>query len=343
MLDNIKNIVRKGVNFLYGRGFNLGTDEEQAPLRRRERAIVFLTSYILALALWFMVNISKDYSFSINMPIEAVGLPANQALSQNLPEEVAVSVNGDWVNITAIFNTPPTITLDVSEERDFELFNEVRNQMNNYPGIRIDKVQPSLVSVSLEDQVRKKVPIRLDTDITFQDRYDMVGEPLISPDSVMITGAASQVDVIEEWVVQDLLTIENARTDINETLSLASSNPLVVLSESEVTYSAKVSEFTEGEAIALVRTVGLPRGRSINYFPSSITIKYDIPIEEFADAESRSNSIFEVYVDYQKILTDSTGYVTPDITTNAAGLNIRLRSFQPRTIAYYSIVDEQGN
>lgn len=341
MFESITNIARKGINFLYGRGFNLGKDDEQAPLLRRERAIVFLTSYILALALWFMVNISKDYSFSINMPIEAVGLPEDKALSQSLPSEVAVSVNGDWVNIAAIFNSPPTISLNVNEEGEFNLFNEVRNQMNSNTGIRIDKVQPSLVQVSLEDQVQKKVPIRLNTQISYQDRHDVVGSPIITPDSVLVTGAASQVNSITEWVVEQALVIENARTDINETLVLESSNPLITLSETQVNYFSRVSEFTEGEAIAFIRTEGLPRGRSINYFPSSITIKYDIPIEEFADAEKISR--FEVIVPYEKILADSTGFVTPDITTNAGNLNIRLRSFQPRTIAYYSIVDEQGN
>lgn len=313
-------------------------NDEQGPLDRRERIVVFLSAYILALALWFAVNVNRDYSMSINMPIEVDELPDGMSLREELPLAVAVSLNGDWWQLASVYSTPPTVALDITENGEVNLFNEVRNQMNATPNIRIERVQPSIVSVNLEEKSEKRIPVRLRTEISYQEQFGMVGRPSISPDSITITGANSVIDDLDEWFIDEVLIIDSAKEDINVSIPLISENPLIQLSDNELTYRAKVSEFTEGEQVVFISTGDIPRNQNISYNPSSLTIRYNIPIEEYASAQELN--LFRVFVPYRKILEDSTGFVTPDIEAVPGDFNIRIRDFQPKTIAYFVIVDE---
>lgn len=87
-----------------------------------------------------------------------------------------------------------------------------------------------------------------------------------------------------------------------------------------------------------IRTQNIPRGSIINYNPSTVTIRFDIPIEQYNELQNQRP--YEVYVPYQEILEDSTGFVTPDIELVATQYQIKLRSFQPKAVAYFSVLDE---
>ena len=140
------------------------------------------------------------------------------------------------------------------------------------------------------------------------------------------------------FIVRDSLKLTGIRDDISERVELINTNPLIDLSLSEITYSANVSEFTEAEITALIRTRDLPRGQSITFNPSSVTIKYDVPLEQYAEI-SRIRP-YEVFVPYQKIREDSTGFVTPEIELTASEYALKIRSFQPKAVAYFSVLDQ---
>jgi hypothetical protein len=75
----------------------------------------------------------------------------------------------------------------------------------------------------------------------------------------------------------------------------------------------------------------------VNYNPSSVTIRFDVPIEQYS-AVSKIRP-YEVYVPYSKIVEDSTGFVTPDIQQTAEDYELKLRSFQPKAVAYFTVLD----
>ncbi|HBX66522.1 MAG TPA: hypothetical protein DEG32_10340, partial [Balneolaceae bacterium] len=98
--------------------------------------------------------------------------------------------------------------------------------------------------------------------------------------------------------------LSGVREDISTVLGLEDSEGVIELSETQISYEANVSEFTEGETTVYIRTRGLPRGQNVNYNPSSVTIKFDVPIEQFAEVEKVRP--YEAYVPYSKILEDET-------------------------------------
>ncbi|MCP9290921.1 CdaR family protein [Gracilimonas sediminicola] len=317
-------------------GTKPGTEETEMRFIRREKVVVFVGAYIMAISLWFIVNLGGSFNITINIPVEPGNVPENMALTEDLPEFVQVSVSGDGWQLLNLYNDPPTVVINI-EESEINLFDQVRQRLSYLQEIDVAKVQPLLLSVNMEPKISKRVPVKINTDLNFQPRFGLVGEPTYSPDSITVTGAQSRIEDITEWEVQDTLRLEGIREDISVTLPLEDAIGVVELSENEITYNADVSEFTEGETTVYIRTRGLPRGQNVNYNPSSVTIRFDVPIEQYAEVEKIRP--YEVYVPYAKILEDSTGFVTPDIQQTAEQFELRLRSFQPKAVAYFTVLN----
>ncbi|WP_441001011.1 CdaR family protein [Fodinibius sp. SL11] len=301
----------------------------------RERIIVFLVAFILALALWLMVNLSRDYTLNIELPIQLGAVPADKALVKDLPGTATVSVTGEGWKLINLYNNPPAINIDVNNA-EVNLFDQVQQQMNAMLNVNIQRVQPRILAVQLEDRISKRVPVHSAVNINFSGQYGFLDSLTINPDSITIDGAASLVVGIKEWAT-DPVEINNVTKDISRTVPLESPSELISLSQREVMVEADVVEYTEGEVQANINTRNLPLGRMVSYSPLAITIKYDVPIEEYADVQDENP--FDAYVSYEQILEDSTGFVTPQIEENNENYHIKLRSFQPRNVAYFIVLE----
>lgn len=337
MADDFTKKIKDRIKALGGGAKKPGKEEENIRGVRREKIFVFTLAYIVALSLWFVVNLNGIFNISVQMPLVVGNVPSNMALTDDLPAYVEVNLSGTALPLISLYNNPPEIIIDV-EEAEVNLFNQIRQRMNAVQEVDVLKVEPLIVRVNLEEKIIKRVPLRLNSELNFESRYGLISDPILSPDSINVIGAVSQVQGITEWVITDTLKLSGIRDDIDEQVQISNNNPLVELSVMEANYSANVSEFTEAEVTSLIRTRGLPRGQSITYNPSSITIKYDVPLELYTEI-SRIRP-YEVFVPYQKIREDSTGFVTPDIELTANQYALKIRSFQPKAVAYFSVVDQ---
>lgn len=336
MFDNLLDKLKDRFQWLAKLGVS-GSDEIDIRASRKERVAVSIVAFIMAMSLWFIVNLSGDYNININVPLELGTIPDDMALVEGLPEFIQVEVSGDGWKLINLYNNPPDVFIDITEG-EVNLFNQVRQRFSVEQDVSVLKVQPFIVNIGLEPKISKKIPIRLSTDISFMARYGMVGTSSVSPDSLIITGSASQVSDLNEWIISDTLTLDSVRDDINEIIEIGAANPLLETSVSQITYFADISEFTESEITVYIRTQDLPRGKVINYNPSAVSIRFDVPLEQYAEVQNLRP--YEVYVPYSEILRDSTGFVTPDIELTATQYQIKLRSFQPKAVAYFSIVDQ---
>jgi len=335
MAADSKNIIQERLERFFKPG-NPSPDQDTRAMRR-ERVAVFIVAYLMAISLWFIVNLNGDYRITVNIPVEAGAVPPNMALVDGLPEFLQVEVSGDGWKLVNLYNNPPEIPIDVIEG-EVNLFDQVRQRFSVEQDVAVLKVQPLLINIGLEPRISKKIPIELATFLDFEDRFGLVGEPSYQPDSVTITGAESQVNDINRWVIPDTLALQNIREDISQIVPLTTIDPLIEYDVDQITFLADVSEFTEGEVSVFIRTRDLPRGSIINYNPSSVTIRFDVPIEQYTEVQNQR--IYEVFVPYQEILEDASGFVTPDIELIATQYPIRLRSFQPKAVAYFSVLDE---
>lgn len=317
------------------RGLTKRADDEEASGITQEKVVVFVISLILALCMWMLVNLNRDFNLNIDLPIMLGNIPDNSALAEDLPDYTTVSIQAEGWKLINMYNNPPRIYVDVTEG-EINLFDQVQQQMNAIPEINVQKVEPLMLNVKLEERINKTVPVVTVLDVQFEENFDFLGEPELDPDSVTLSGAVSIVDDIEYWET-DSTSITNVRNDFTTTLPLREPPNLVNIDRQEVEFSGRVAEFTEGESRVDVQLRNLPAGRDITLSPQRVTIRYKVPIDEFSDVAD--SEPFEAYIDYTDLEADQSGFLEPVVETTTDEFNIRIRLVEPERVSYFNVVD----
>lgn len=315
-----------------------GSEDEAFGMPRREKVTVFGIAYLIALILWLLVNLGRTFNLTIRVPLEVGQLPPNKALSTSPPASVAVNFSGEGWKLLSIYNNPPPVQIN-PESGNVNLLEAVRNRMNTFSGVAVLKVQPSSIDLDLDKKITKMVPVMSKVDVNTEGQFGIVGKPRIIPDSVEIIGAQSVVSKLDSWVTREEV-LKKIKKDIDIEVPLEKPISILSLSTSTVRYTAKVDEFTEGELKVMLKTEGMPPGREVSYSPPAITIKYRVPISEYAQAQDIVP--FTAYVPYRAIVRDSTGFVTPVVKAQPGDLHIEQTSVNPMKVAYF-IVLSKGN
>jgi hypothetical protein len=262
-------------------------------------------------------------------------LAEGMALRQPIPTSVQVTLNGPGWNLMSLYGNLPNLVLDVREE-EVDVLASARDLLTS-DGVNVLRVQPFMLTIRIDERVTKRVPVEPRLQIDFRNRYDLVGPIRLFPDSVDIAGAKSVLDTIRAWPTKrDEIT--GVRDALDLSLALVEPPYIMQVSHPSVRIEADVAEYTEGEVRIPIRTRGQPRNRDVVYSPTFVTVKYDVPIEEYT--RSLAQVLFAAYVPYTMATRDSTGFVVPQIERTESSLHIRIRSFQPRTVSYYHIVAE---
>lgn len=310
--------------------------EEDRRFFSLHNVIAFILAILFALSLWLIVNMGRDYSVTLDIPMRVVNLPADIALSSEIPEFASVRVSGEGWSLINLYTNPPVIQLN-AETQQINLYEQVRQQLGTISDLHIMQVEPIVVSIETEQKISKKVPIVTRVDLSLREQYGIVGTPRLEPDSVTVSGAASKIDAIDSWETEETEIVEVNR-DLQVALNLMHPESGVEVSPAEALYTVEVAEFTEAEVRVPIRTRNLPSGKAVTYNPSSITVRFDVPIEQFSAV--RDARPFVAYVDYSRIEDDTTGLITPEIERVSDEFDVRLRSFQPTRVSYFNILPE---
>jgi len=312
-------------------------EESDIEESRKGKIIVFVVAFILALCLWLMVNLSRDYTLNVDLPIVLGNMPADQALTEELPSDATVSISGEGWQLINIYNNPPQVFVDVTQN-EINLYEQVQKQLNANPDLSVQKVQPLFLNLDMENKITKRIPVVSNIEVTFEEQYDFAGEPSLEPDSVTISGAASIIRNIEEWKTAPV-QFEDVDSDISATVALSEANPLYSITPLEVTYNATVAQYTEGEARVNIEARGMPSGRSVTFSPSVLTIRYNVPVDQYSEVQELNNP-FTAYITYPQIREDTTGFVVPNIENTAPDdYNLEVRSFQPSSVSYFMVLN----
>lgn len=324
--------------------FFSGVEEEKShetdspSFEKKEKAIAFGIAFLIALGLWFVVNLNRDFNVTVELPIELASVSEDQIISSDVPDTILVSVAGEGWNLISIYNNPPTLLLNSQSGEEINVADQVRNQTSALNDMNILQVEPSVISIETEPKDEKRVPLINRVSINPREQYGVIGEPSLSPDSVQVTGARSVLEGISEWTTRDL-NLNDVNEDVEREIPLTTPDNGLIISPSSATLAADIAEFTEAEVRVPIRTRNLPSGEAVTFNPSFVTVLFDVPIEQYSMVESTRP--FTAYVDYSVLQQDSTGRVSPRIEVKEdIDYYLRLRTFQPSRVSYFMVISD---
>ncbi|NND71664.1 MAG: YbbR-like domain-containing protein [Rhodothermales bacterium] len=294
-------------------------------------AICLLVSGLL----WFAFSMQESYPLVMNFPTEVINLDDDKVLATLPPSTVRVQIVGEGVSLFQVYYNPPTISLDASQpEIDIEAA-----ALSLSSSVRVESVTPKSYIPIVEQKKTRRVPVRLDADITLPESFEFTDLPRLIPDSVDVTGGASIIDSLQYWPTEPVDAV-GVRDSISISVALKDTlSGITEVSTSQVTLLAVAREFTGGQVTVDVDVRGAPSDKKlVTLDPSTITIRFRVLLEQFNTALQSGQ--FSATVNYNEIRSDTTGSVRPYLSL-PPNLELRDVDYFPETLRYYNYLSTE--
>lgn len=280
----------------------------------------FFLFVLLSALFWFITKLSREYEVTISYPVTYENLPKDKLLQGQLQEEIAVHIKTTGFRILSETLFTPTIRIESSNlysksNNSYYLLIpqqrlSIQKQMRS--GINIDHFIKDSINFNLGLLKRKKVPVKLLSNISYAAGFDIEGALRIHPDSIIVIGPEQVIDTIDKVETNNYVGRE-IKEDLKEELSLKkfSKESNVRFDIDKILFEASVEKYTEGTLEVTFEVKNLPEGSSIVTYPKEVKLTYKIALSEFNNVNT---SLFQVECDYQMSANNGLSYLVPKIT-----------------------------
>ena len=275
------------------------------------KVLVFLFFLVLSTMFWFLNELSKDSTTIITYPVKYNNIPGNKVLVKELPDEFNLLVQAPGFSLLKrkmvgrltpiifdISHYSYNIFSDGSASNFFILTSSSLARVNQQFGsdLKVLDISPDTLVFEFDERIRKKVPVKINTDVEFGQQYMIGGEITSQPDSVIISGPGVVIDTIE-WVETQFQKFTSVDQDIKKNIGLIPINN-IDLSIRKVIVNLPVERFTEARFIVPVNTVNVPDTLELKTFPGSINVTCRVPLSDY---DKLTVNLFRAIVDYSLV------------------------------------------
>ncbi|MER3525160.1 MAG: hypothetical protein C4326_14215 [Ignavibacteria bacterium] len=283
---------------------------------------ILLATTLFAGLLWLSVSLSDQYQIHVYAPLVVRGIPAGKAIADPLPQAVRLTfsdygwrlakflwgANVDWVIDLSLL--PPhhqVLTL-----RDFA------EQIGARLGVQPTAIVPESVYIRLDDVETKRIPIKPHIDVSCREGFGQVGDAVVQPESVTVSGARRVVRSLQSWrtVYQ---RFDQVRESVDVFIPIADTTVPVAFTPPRLKLIVPVQQLAEKTFTHIpLELVSVPSNREVFLSPSYLDIVVRGGIEQLAELQLPA---VRAVVDYRAILADTSGTVEPQIIV-PSGLRI---------------------
>lgn len=218
-----------------------------------------LVALVVAILLYMLTTGEKNIVTSLKMRLEVV-TPEGLLISNTLPSELLVSIQGPRSRINSVLNRNEVLTVNLADAKAGTSFAKINPQMLNLPsGVEVVSISPSVIEARLELIAKKSVPIKLTLEGEVAQGYRLVRYEL-QPPSVELRGSVASLDKIAEISTLPLLLVGLQETTVQE-----------------VALSVPAGDITYDRSLPIKANVEIEpifRGKHFRKIPVSVVTRY---------------------------------------------------------------------
>ncbi len=289
----------------------------------------FFLFLLLAILFWALTKFSREYTATINASVHYKNIPKNTILGEENPKELSFDVTANGFEFLMYKLKDPSVKIDVNSFYNEEagranvsksdLVKLITNQLKK--NISVRNVSINELTVALNEIVSRTIPVHANANITFKEGFNSIDSLKIIPDSVSVSGPASDVKEIS-FVETSPVIVENADGAININAPLAvSKNEKVSFSPREVQLQLEVVEFSQKEMLLPIEVINLPEDTTIKLIPEMVKVVFSISVNDF---KTISKDDFQLICDYAVRNTEENFMVPKFLKKPKSVLNIEL-------------------
>ena len=286
--------------------------KNRLPLRGREW-LLFATSLLLAVLIWFLSNLSRSYSGVLGVPVVAECNIQGYSNVSSKSSMLSARCRAEGFRLlregTRRSRRPVTVAFDRADLRHDagERFFVTGNVMNNYlrqifgDKVDVEDIITDTLYFTFVPENNKRVPVRFAGDFSYRTQYMASGPLRLVPDSVTVYGEKARLDLVDH-VSTSQLFLDDVHEVQHGVLRLRRIKG-VRMSDEEVNYELPVSRYVEMRSELPVSVRNVPGGRHLDVFPSRATVilhcTFPVGRNPF--------EAFELYIDYEDFASSLSG------------------------------------
>ncbi len=288
--------------------------------------IVLILSLLLAFSIWFIHNLSLNYTEFLQVPVVAkTDLEGYAQESENKADIIArCRTSGFNILRNRIFKNskPKVLVFDPNNIKKFQgnTFYITANELTEYAHliygdiVSLEYFVNDTIFFNFGQEAYKKVPVIPITNITYREQYGPVDKIRIDPDSVVVYGSPRNLKKVTK-INTEIIKFNELDEQKNGVVGLVK-NKAFRYGSDEFKYSIDVARTVEIPIEVSIYAKNVPRNKELIIFPSSARVvlncKFPLHTDNF------SNLVF--YVDYNDYKNSKDGTCVLKIDNLAEGV-----------------------
>ena len=261
----------------------------------------------LAVLLWFHAVTEHQYDRELEIPLK-VEDPTSESADQQLmvansvPTHVTALVSGHGKQLLRLSSEDLLLRLrpdgSVGSARSYRLLPTDVEMGTSELGVQVKNiVNPREVQILLDHRDHKSVEVRPVVRIEVAEAYTQIGDIVIEPEQVEISGPSGQLEELE-FIVTDSLSRTNVTEEIDEPLFLATPRGTrLEVTPASVRVRVDVQALAENDIDNVPIEVRHARGVGVAAQPSTARVKVKGGLNVIASLNPQKD--LTLYVDYR--------------------------------------------
>jgi YbbR domain-containing protein len=236
-------------------------------------------------------------------------------LTEDIPENIDVRFRGrGWDLLNILLSKDLTYNIDLTRlRRDTRIItNQLINERLDLPStVSVLSINPDTIRINFDRVIEKYVKVRSNIVVNTKEEYSIIGEPVFSPDSVLIQGAQSVIRRITSIPTENKI-FNNVNSDLSGVLNIKDTlSKLIRITPSQISYHYNVQLSAEKSLDEVeVKILNVPDDKEVLLIPPKINVSVRGGVEQLSDVTPLN---INVYINFESIEADTLGFVVPQI------------------------------
>ncbi len=311
-------------------------------LQRIDRKILTYLVFVgIATVFWFLNELSNDYITTLDYPVRFTNVPKNKILVSDLPKKLKLNVNGYGYTLLGYKLSPAAYPVIINIE---EFSNDINNPavkqfrlQTRYVREAISKQMPNNIEVLdiLPDTIlfqfasikSKKVPVKPNVKLEFDEQCMLNGDITFKPDSVLVSGPNTIIDTLSA-VFTKHHKFDRLNTPLDKSLLLKKIDK-IEFDKKRAVIHLPVSKFTQANFEVAIQARNVPDSLELKTFPRIVKVACLISLNEYDKIKAKDFVLDVDYLDIEKLLGQK---LTLNLTFAPA--NVKMVKYYPKSVEF---------
>lgn len=297
---------------------------------------LLLASITVALVFWLLNKMSQPYDSDVNVKV-SYALPETKAFSVAPPTKLEAFVNATGWDLMYQHFIGQAVSIELKlNEQSIQNYTSgqfsalIQGQLPSH--FRVKGVNQDIVSLNLEENISKTIPVVLNSDISFSPPYQMTDSIQFEPRSIQIYGPKSLLDPIQQIETKKLTLSGLECIEKTDSVDLLTFKNKLIRGESSTKIKVHLSadKFTEKKIVIPIQVKNAQD--SIRVFPDKVQVSFLAGFQKF---ETTTRKDFQISVDLSNIKNQEQNILPLQLDSFPA--HIKNISYSPKAVEYFLI------